>query len=86
MSKCETVRIYIAFPAANRMYECLFYAASSFSEQLKRLYELIRDDLGEEYVPDENSLIYEKNSGILCDPHVSLSSLNTEDGMIFQIF
>ncbi len=34
----------------------------------------------------EDYLVYEKNSGILCDPHVSLNSLGVRSGMIFQIF
>lgn len=86
MSVSESVRIFICFVAAGICCECVCQKGRSFSDILPEVYRIFRHEIQDLYLLDENSLIYEKNSGILCDPHVSLSSLGVRAGMIFQIF
>ena len=86
MSECDVIRVLVEFAAAGRIYECLLSSGRMLSEQLYELYGMVKPELEDLYVFNDESLVYEKNSGILCDPHVSLASLHVSDGTIFQIF
>ena len=86
MSASENVRLFICFVAVGICCECVCQKSRSFSDILPEVYRIYRHEIQDLYLLDENSLVYEKNSGILCDPHVSLSSLGVRSGMIFQIF
>lgn len=79
------IRVYLMFTAAET-YECLIPSGMMLADAVAEVCQLARSRLGDFYEYDENSLIYEKNSGILCDPHVSVSSLGVSDGMIFEIY
>ena len=86
MSECDVIRVLVEFTAAGKIYECLLSSGRMLSEQLYELYGMEKSELEDLYVFNEESLIYEKNSGILCDPHVSLASLNICEGTVLQIF
>lgn len=85
MSVSDNVRIFICFTAAERCYECVCQKSRSFNDILPEVYRMFQTELMDRYRL-EDYLVYEKNSGILCDTHVSLNSLGVRSGMIFQIF
>lgn len=86
MSAWKTVRIYIEFRAAGKTYECLLPAGMMCGDAIREIFELARPETEDFWQPDERTLIYEKNSGILCDPHVSLNSAGACDGMILEVY
>lgn len=86
MSVWKTVRIYIEFRAAGRTYECLLPAGMMCGDAVRKIFVLAAADMEDFWQPDEKTLIYEKNSGILCDPHVSLSSAGAYDGMVLEVY
>ena len=85
MSSDQMIRIYLMFTAA-RTYECLIPSGMMLADAADEVCRLAGSQLGDFYEYNKHSLIYEKNSGILCDPHVSVNSLGAVDGMIFEIY
>lgn len=86
MSAWKRIRIYIEFRAAGRIYECMIPAGMMCMDAVNAVYELQKTEMEDFWHPDEETRIHEKNSGILCDPHVSLSSLCAYDGMVLEVY
>ncbi len=82
----KMIRIYVDFRAAGKIRECLVPAGMMSSDVIKELYELEKNEMKDLWQPDSQTMIYEKNSGIFCDPHVSLSSMGAFDGMILEVY
>ena len=78
------VHVFIEIPVLQKTFECLFHRHSSMNDNLTLLLETLPEE--ERIFLQEDTLILEKETGLVCDRWIDLHRLNVHDGMIFTVY
>ena len=77
------VHVFIEIAALQQTIECMFHLYSSMDDHLRLLAKALPDGA---FILDDETLIIEKESGMVCDRWISLHLLNVQDGMTFVVY
>ena len=83
MQTVHDVHVFIEIAVLQQTFECMFHLYSSMDDHLKLLVQYLPEG---EFIPDDETLIIEKESGRICDRWISLHLLNIHDGMTFVVY
>jgi len=76
----------VRFAAARREYECGFSPKSTIKENLNMLKKMIGSELEENYLSDDNEIIYDETSSYIYDQNVSISSVDMKNGTLLIVY
>lgn len=79
MSKADSVNVLVFIPVLQRYFEMTYSKALTVAQLKDLTAELLAADLNGVFRIDEDTLVYEMNSGLCLDPQDTLSEANLSD-------